>query len=145
MGRGRLRALGGRQGRFGDFPDVVADDLWVDRLFGDEEVEIVDSAPVVVPVPRRSRDLVRVLARTYRGKREKTTAPDLRDRAPETVTSTLRDLGRAGAAPVPPPRSMRRPTPPSRAGARLAMALPHRGGAAFAGGRWERDDSSRAI
>ena len=47
--------------RFGAFPDVVADDLWVDRLFATSEVEIVDSAPVVVPVPRRSRDLLRVL------------------------------------------------------------------------------------
>ena len=47
--------------RFGAFPDVVADDLWVDRLFSDEEMEIVDCEPVVVQVPRRSRDLVRVL------------------------------------------------------------------------------------
>src|SRR6187401_888570 len=82
--------------RFGAFPDVVADDLWVDRLFAEEEVEIVDSAPVVVTVPRRSRDLLRVLGRTYRGKREPARAPDLRNRAPETVGSTLRDLAGAG-------------------------------------------------
>ena len=78
--------------RFGAFPDVVADDLWVDRLFAEDEVEIVDSAPVVVTVPRRSRDLLRVLGRTYRGKREPARAPDLpiarpRPSAPRSETS----------------------------------------------------------
>ncbi len=130
--------------RFGDFPDVVADDLWVDRLFGDEEVEIVDCCPVVVRVPRRSRDLVRVLARAYRGKREKTTAPDLRDRAPGTVTSTLRELGHAALAG--PAAALDAATYAAfAAGARLTMALPHRGGAAFAAVRWERDASSRTT
>ena len=33
--------------RFGAFPDIVADDLWVDRHFAPGEIEIVDCAPVV--------------------------------------------------------------------------------------------------
>ena len=122
MGSRRPAGAGSR-----DFPDVVADDLWVDRLFSDEEVEIVDSAPVVVQVPRRSRDLVRVLVRTYRGKREKTTAPDLRDRAPETVMSTLRDLGRVGLA-GPAAASTRQRTPPLQRGRGwCGAASPERG------------------
>ena len=126
------------------FPDVVADDLWVDRLFDEGEVEIVDSAPVVVPVPRRSRDLLRVLRRTYRGKREMAFAPDLRDSAPETVVSTLRDLGRVAV--VGPAAAVDAATYAAfAAGARLALALPHRGGAPLTGEPWERDHSTRAA
>lgn len=135
-----LSAIG--RSRFRDFPDVVADDLWVNRLFSDEEVEIVDSVPVVVQVPRRSRDLVRVLVRTYRGKREKTTAPDHRDRAPETATSTLRDLGRVCLAG--PAAAFDAATYATfAAGARLVLALPHLSGGRTAAHRWERDESSR--
>jgi glycosyltransferase involved in cell wall biosynthesis len=130
--------------RFDAFPDVVADDLWVDRLFSDEEVEIVNCAPVVVSVPRRSRDLLRVLARTYRGKREKAAAPDLRDRSQETVMSTLRDLGRVGLAD--PVGALDAATYAAfAAGARLALALPQRSEGRIAGERWERDDSARAA
>ena len=130
--------------RFGAFPDVVADDLWVDRLFAKEEVEIVDSAPVVVTVPRRSRDLLRVLGRTYRGKREPASAPDLRNRAPETVGSTLRDL--AGAGLTGPAAALDAATYAAfSAGARLALALPQMSASSLAGGRWERDESSRGI
>jgi glycosyltransferase involved in cell wall biosynthesis len=130
--------------RFGAFPDVVADDLWVDRLFSDEEVEIVETQPVVVPVPRRSADLVRVLARVHRGKRETAFAPDLRDHAPETVISTLRDLGRVGLAG--PAAALDAATYAAfAAGARLSLALPHRHGESVDGQRWERDNSSRAA
>jgi glycosyltransferase involved in cell wall biosynthesis len=130
--------------RFGPFPDVVADDLWVDRLFDEGEVEIVDTAPVVVSVPRRSRDLLRVLRRTYRGKREMAFAPDQPDGAPETVESTLRDLGRVAL--VGPAAALDAATYAAfAAGARLALALPHRSGAPLAGERWERDHSTRAA
>ena len=116
----------------------------MDRLFSDVEVDIVDSAPVVITVPRRSRDLVRVLVRAYRGKREKATAPDLHDRAPETVISTLRDLGRVGL--TGPAAALDAATYGAfAAGARVALALPHRSGGPIAGERWERDDSSRAT
>jgi glycosyltransferase involved in cell wall biosynthesis len=129
--------------RFGTFPDVVADDLWVDRLFSAEEVEIVNSDPVVVRVPRRSRDLVRVLGRTYRGKWENASRPDLGDRGPETMMSTLRDLGRVCLAG--PAAALDAATYAAfAAGARLTLALPNRSGARPAGERWERDQSSRA-
>jgi glycosyltransferase involved in cell wall biosynthesis len=121
--------------RFDEFPDVVADDLWVDRQFASGEIEIVDCAPVVVTVPRRARDLVRVLRRIYRGKAE-TAGVDPYNRARETTASTLQQLRRLAA------------TGPSGAldaatyaafsgGARLALASP------LATAGWDRDDSSR--
>jgi len=78
--------------RFAAFPDLVADDLWVDRHFGRGEVEIVDCAPVRVVVPRCGRDLVRILRRTYRGKGERMPAHHAAGQVPETLASTLHDL-----------------------------------------------------
>jgi glycosyltransferase involved in cell wall biosynthesis len=122
--------------RFDAFPDVVADDLWVDRQFASGEIEIVDCAPVEVAVPRRTRDLVRVLRRTYRGKAE-TAGVDPHDRAHETTVSTLQQLRRVAAAG--PRAALDAATYAGFAvGARLALSSPLRGG-----GRWERDDSSR--
>lgn len=74
-----LSAAGRR--RFGPFPDLVADDLWVDGHFDSAEVEIVDCPPVVVLAPRRSRDLVRVLRRTYVGKDERASALRVEEKA----------------------------------------------------------------
>jgi glycosyltransferase involved in cell wall biosynthesis len=123
--------------RFDAFPDVVADDLWVDRQFAPGEIEIVDSAPVVVAVPRRTRDLVRVLRRTYRGKAG-AAGFDPHDRSRETTVSTLRQLRLAVAAG--PYEALDAATYAAFAvGVRLALAAP------LAGGRWERDESSRAA
>jgi hypothetical protein len=127
--------------RFGAFPEVVGDDLWVDRLFDRGEMEIVDCAPVVVAVPRRTRDLIRLLRRTYRAKSE--TAPDPNGRARQTMPSTLRDLGRLVAA-GPGPALDAAAYGAFAAGARLALALIQAAGTPAAGARWERDDSSRA-
>jgi hypothetical protein len=121
--------------RFGDFPDVVGDDLWVDRQFAPAEIEIVDCAPVVVSVPRRARDLVRVLRRVYRGKAE-TAAVDPHERARETTASTLRQLRRLTM--TGPAAAIDAATYVAfAAGARIAVASP------LAGAHWERDESSR--
>ena len=121
--------------RFGAFPDVVADDLWVDRQFAPGEIAIVDCTPVGVAVPRRARDLVRVLRRTYRGKAE-TAGVDPHDRARDTTASTLRQL--RGLAAAGPSAALDAATYAAfAAGARLALA------GAAGGSRWERDDSSR--
>jgi glycosyltransferase involved in cell wall biosynthesis len=127
--------------RFGMFPEVVGDDLWVDRMFARGEVEIVDCAPVVVAVPRRTRDLIRLLRRTYRGKWE--TAPDPNRRARRTMPSTLRDLARLAAA-GPGPALDAATYGAFAASARLALALVQTAGNPAMGARWERDDSSRA-
>jgi glycosyltransferase involved in cell wall biosynthesis len=121
--------------RFDVFPDVVADDLWVDRQFASGEIQIVECQPVAVAVPRRARDLVRVLRRTYRGKAE-AAGLDPHDRARQTTRSTLQQLRRLGAAG--PFAALDAATYAAFAlGARLALAAP------AAPDRWERDDSSR--
>jgi hypothetical protein len=123
--------------RFDAFPNVVADDLWVDRQFAPSEIQIVDCRPVVVAVPRRARDLVRVLRRTYRGKAE-TAAVDPYDRARETTLATLKQLRRLPLAG--PFAALDAATYAAFAlGARLALAAPP------AGDSWERDDSSRTC
>jgi hypothetical protein len=129
--------------RFDVFPDVVADDLWVDRHFASDEVEVVDSPPVVVTVPRRACDLRRTLRRTYRGKHEMADAGDSAVTPPAPARGALRDLCRLAA------------TGPAAAfdaatyalfavGARAGIALHRTSGNALSTGRWERDDSSRA-
>ena len=123
--------------RFGAYPDLVADDLWVDRHFDAAEVEIVDCPPVVVVAPQRSRDLVRVLRRVYFGKGETASAPDPDGQGRGTTASTMRDLGRLVAAD--PAASLDAATYAAFAtGARLAVSL-----VSLSGDGWGRDDSSR--
>jgi glycosyltransferase involved in cell wall biosynthesis len=54
------------RGRFGEFPDIVSDDLFIDSLFTATERTIVETDPVVVRAPRTTADLLRILRRTYR-------------------------------------------------------------------------------
>ncbi|QYF72834.1 glycosyltransferase [Cryobacterium sp. PAMC25264] len=56
---------GGRS-RFGEFPDILSDDLFVHSLFSAEEIVIVATDPVVITTPRRTADLLRILRRHHR-------------------------------------------------------------------------------
>ena len=124
--------------RFGSFPDLVADDLWVDRHFESAEVEIVDCRPVSVVAPQRSRDLVRILRRVYFGKGEATSRPDQGGPGRNTVGSTVRDLSRLAVAG--PAALLDAATYAAfAAGARLALSL-----GSLPGEGWGRDDSSRS-
>jgi glycosyltransferase involved in cell wall biosynthesis len=130
------------RGRFGAFPDVVADDLWVDLLFEPGEVEIVDCEPVVVTVPRRARDLVRVLRRTYKGKAENGLGFSGDNRARETTMTTLRDLRRLAASG--PAAAFDAATYAAFAArVRVSLAFGTAVGASAVAERWERDESSR--
>jgi len=129
--------------RFAAYPDVVADDLWLDRQFSLDEIEIVDCAPVVVAVPHRTRDLVRVLRRTYKGKAENRPPSGHDERAREITSSTLRDLRRHATGG--PAAAVDAATYCAfAAGARLTLVLAPTGRDGD-GTRWERDDSSRAV
>jgi Glycosyl transferase family 2 len=127
------------RGRLGAFPDLVADDLWVDGHFDSDEIEIVDCQPVVVVAPRRSRDLVRTLRRVYVGKGERASAPDPNGNAPETIASTLRDLGRLVAV-GPAPALDAATYAAFAAGARLTRPF-----GTLAGDGWARDYGSRTA
>ncbi len=130
------------RGRFDVFPDVVADDLWIDRVFTPDEVEIVDCAPVVVNVPHRPRDLVNVLRRNCRTKGESPPPCGGDDRPAETTGSTLRDLVRLGYSS--PTAARDAATYAAYAsGARLGLAVGSALGSVVVADRWERDDSSR--
>lgn len=52
--------------RFGAFPEVIADDLFINSLFARDEVTIVATDPVVVHTPLRLADLMMILRRSYR-------------------------------------------------------------------------------
>lgn len=122
------------RGRFDAFPDVVADDLFVDRLFARDEIEIVDCEPVVVRAPRSAEDLVSMLRRSYRGQEEADAGRRRRG------SGSIRTLGEVALHGLHGPRALRE----SVTFVRLALVARH---AVHVGGpvRWERDDSSRAA
>lgn len=130
-----LSAVG--RARFGEYPDVVADDLFVDQHFEPAEIKIVDAPPVVVKAPRRTADLLRILRRTYQGNGENRLVSERPARQPETTPSTVRDLALLAMA-----------GPAAAVDAALYAAL-----AVFARltllvaapDRWERDNGSRVV
>ncbi|MBK4348507.1 WecB/TagA/CpsF family glycosyltransferase [Lacisediminihabitans changchengi] len=70
--------------RFGMFPAVTGDDLFVDQTFTAAEKRVVPCAPVVVRTPKTASALVAVLARQSRGSEEST--------LPATSRGTIREL-----------------------------------------------------
>jgi glycosyltransferase involved in cell wall biosynthesis len=70
FGRGVIVVSEAGRARFERFPDLVADDLFLDSLFGVDEKHEVSEVPAVVATPRRTRDLVRRLARVRGGNAE---------------------------------------------------------------------------
>jgi glycosyltransferase involved in cell wall biosynthesis len=63
--------------RFGDFPPVVADDLFARVLFRRDERRVVPTEPVVVEAPRTVRALVRRRRRVYAGNMQVAADPEL--------------------------------------------------------------------
>ena len=128
--------------RFESFPDVMADDLWMDLLFEHSEVEIVDCDPVVVAAPHRTRDLARVLRRTYRGKAENGVGFRGSNRTRKTTVATLRDIGRLALS-GPAAAIDAAIYALFAAGVRLGRTVERAVGTPAAADRWERDESSR--
>ncbi|MQW74790.1 glycosyltransferase [Nocardioides sp. dk4132] len=67
FGRGMVAVSETGRARFSTFPDVVADDLFLDSLFGAEERVLVREVTTTVETPWRTADLRRRLARVRRG------------------------------------------------------------------------------
>jgi glycosyltransferase involved in cell wall biosynthesis len=119
--------------RFRDFPDLQADDFFVDQQFAANEIDIVPCAPVAVSTPRRVRQLLAVLRRTYRGKSSVRDAADTQ--RPNTAPSAGRDLLRSAGF---------SPRAAADAIVYVGFSVLGRLGCRPAGDqRWERDDSSR--
>ena len=63
--------------RFSNFPDIIADDLFVSHWFKPSEIEILDvDQPAIVHVQRRIRDLLHVARRRRKGNAEIYSLPD---------------------------------------------------------------------
>jgi len=70
FGRGMIVLSEEGRKRFDRFPELIADDLFLDSLFVGSEKVIVDDAVVVVEAPHTAKDLFRRLVRVRRGNRE---------------------------------------------------------------------------
>jgi Glycosyl transferase family 2 len=129
--------------RFGDHPDVVADDLFVHQHFDPHEIEIVGDEPVVVIAPARFEDLLKVRRRAHRGVVENRATANVSaqvdrpaGRPATTTPSTIRDMLRLCRTL---PGTVDAATYAFVAvSARLYNALGPKA-------RWERDESSRSI
>jgi glycosyltransferase involved in cell wall biosynthesis len=67
FGRGMITLSEAGRSRFGEFPPMIADDLFVDSLFSTEEKAEAESVEVVVQAPYRTQDLLARLVRVRRG------------------------------------------------------------------------------
>ncbi|MDG4823347.1 glycosyltransferase [Asanoa sp. WMMD1127] len=67
FGRGAIVLSKEARARFDQFPDLVADDLFLDALFAPGEKREVASVPSVVATPTRTPDLLRRLGRVRGG------------------------------------------------------------------------------
>jgi glycosyltransferase involved in cell wall biosynthesis len=125
--------------RVGRFPDITADDLYVDRLFTSSERMVVDHEVFQVEVPRTLAALFAVRVRTVRGSRdlarERVSNPHA---VSQSTTGTARALATlVRSKPVLLPAAMVYAGVMVAARVRLAY-LDHRGSSS-----WERDGSTR--
>lgn len=117
--------------RFGSFPPLTGDDLFVDDRFGPDEKIVVETEPVVVTTPADVASLLAILRRSRRG----VTEAGADDRRPErTGPATARAVV----------RSIRGPGTAADALVYITLALVARWGARGRAAGWERDESSRA-
>ncbi|MEZ5110157.1 MAG: glycosyltransferase [Microbacteriaceae bacterium] len=70
FGRGMIAVSEEGRARFDSFPDMVADDLFLDSQFGDDEKAIAHGVEVVIAAPHTTGDLIRRLVRVRRGNAE---------------------------------------------------------------------------
>ncbi|MEJ3747176.1 glycosyltransferase family 2 protein [Actinomycetes bacterium KLBMP 9797] len=132
FGRGAIALSAAGRARFDAFPDVVADDLYLDSLFAPAEKRQVEAVTARIATPRRTRDLVRRLARVRSGNTAIRAAATGVRRAARS--SWLRDVVL--------PRPWLLPAGACYAAITLLAAARARRAPASAG-HWGRDESSR--
>jgi glycosyltransferase involved in cell wall biosynthesis len=133
FGRGVIALSAGGRARFQTFPDMIADDLFLDSLFADVEKCQVDTVVARIATPRRTRDLVRRLARVRAGNAAmRTASAGVR---PAARSSWLRDVVL--------PRPWLAPAAACYVALTAAAVMTARRGAGH-DTLWGRDDSSRA-
>jgi hypothetical protein len=76
--------------RFGDFPALTADDLYVQRLFRPDEIRVIPDHSFRIETPRTMADLIRVRTRVAAGNAE--LAATGHESFARTTTSTRRAL-----------------------------------------------------
>lgn len=121
--------------RFGEFPQVSGDDLFVDGQFRPNEKRIVPTEPAIVRTPRTFRDLVGVQRRTAAGNSAYFRSP-LSDLGftTDSTTSTAATLL----------RTVRGPVSAADALVYAMVAIAGRVGRRGRGSHeWQRDESSR--
>jgi hypothetical protein len=120
--------------RFGAFPAVTGDDLYVDTRFDADEKTVVATDPAVVKTPSDVKSLLAILRRSHRGGTElladkQGTGVRMRNTSVDTAVTVVRSIRGLRSA--------------FDAGVYLGMAL-----AARLRNRrsqlWERDESSRS-
>lgn len=120
--------------RFGVFPDLVADDLFVDSLFTRDEKVVVETDPVLVRTPKNLPGLMAVLRRTYAGNSQ--LAKEVHSpRDGQSTVSTIQELI----------TSARTPEALTDAVVYAALVTAARYQSRRTKVRWERDDSSRDV
>ncbi|GAB2567647.1 glycosyltransferase [Nocardia heshunensis] len=119
--------------RFGTFPDVTGDDMFVDTQFSDAEKTVVPTEPTVWTTPTDLPGLLTVLTRHHRGNTE------LLERNPQQTPKT----GSTTAISI--LRTITGPRSALDAAVYLAVAITARRRAAHSTTRWERDTTSRST
>jgi glycosyltransferase involved in cell wall biosynthesis len=135
FGRGVVALSEDGHARFDRFPDLVADDLFLDSLYSAAEKREVDTVSARIVTPRRTRDLLRRLVRVRRGNASMRAAlaagGGVRPAAP---ASWLRDVALRNTTLIPAAACYAAIT----VTAAVLARFPER-----PSGAWGRDDSSR--
>jgi colanic acid/amylovoran biosynthesis glycosyltransferase len=138
-GRGVYGLSRSARARFDDFPDLTADDLFVDRLFsGEERVTVPGTSEV--QVPRELRSLIKVRRRIAAGNRELASS-EVSDGVAAETASSAGDTARAliDVVRAEPRRFL-------DALVYVGVVLTGRAGARISGTRrWQRDESTRGA
>jgi hypothetical protein len=118
--------------RFGLFPDVTGDDMFVDTQFEINEKIVVQTEPSVWRTPSNAKNLIAILGRHHRGNTELVARDPVR----------ARQTGKATAGAI--LRTIRGPQSAADAAVYAGMALAARRRALRGKVTWEHDESSRS-